>query len=381
MLALLPLLASALSGEGPALLLHPADRPPDPVVRPGEPLLPGEDDQDDPTVLAAGTSGSTGEPKAVLLPASALLAAASASHDRLGGPGGWLLALPLQHVAGMQVLVRSLVSRVTPQVLDLSAGWSAQAFADAAAGLDAARRYTALVPTQLARLVATGGSALDAAAGLDAVLVGGAPLPAVLAGRAADAGIRVVSSYGTSETCGGCVYDGVPLDGVAVGIDGADGDRIRLAGPVLARGYRGAPPARGGAGFETDAAGTRWVRIDDAGLLEGGRLRVLGRLDDTIMTGGVNVPPGPVEAALLTMSGVQEAVVIGVPDPDWGQRVVAVVVPAAGAVPPSLELVRQVVAQRVARHAAPRQLLVLDRMPLRGPGKPDRSALAVRAAR
>ena len=394
-------LRAALSGAGDALLLHDPGAGPAAHLRPGEPLGPGEDDAADPTVACVATSGSTGSGKGVLLHASALLASASATHDRLGGGGRWLLALPVRHVAGLQVLVRSLVAGTSPVVLDTAGGFRAEAFAAAAARVAGPRRYTALVPTQLVRLLDAGGGALEALAGFDAVLVGGAATAPAVLDRALAAGVRVVTTYGMTETCGGCVYDGVPLDGVRLRLHGAE-QRIHLGGPVLARGYRARTAqdgAAGGAdvgspdgGFFRDAAG-RWFATDDTGsaagpdddvrahgMLPGGealdRLRVLGRLDDVVVTGGLKVAPAPVESALMRLPGVAEAVVVGAPDAQWGQRVVAALVLRPGAGAPTLAEVRQRVSADVAPHATPRQLLVLDSIPLRGPGKPDRTALA-----
>jgi O-succinylbenzoic acid--CoA ligase len=153
---------------------------------------------------------------------------------------------------------------------------------------------------------------------------------------------------------------------------------VLLGGPVLARGYRGRRADDGSAagGFFV-ADGTRWFATDDGGRRpDDGPLEVLGRLDDVVTTGGLKVAPSAVEAALLRLPGVVEAIVVGVPDAEWGQRVVAAVVLAGGAPAPSMAQVRERVSADVAAHASPRQLLVLDRMPLRGPGKPDRTALA-----
>jgi len=374
-LDLLPLLRAALNGSGPALAPGGHAQPP---------LRPGEDDPDDPTALVLATSGSSGPAKHVLLPSSALLASASATHDRLGGPGRWLLALPARHVAGLQVLVRSLVTGTPPTVLDLDGGFDPAAFAAAAAGTGrpagSDRRYTSLVPTQLGRLLDAGGAPLAALAGFDAVLVGGATTPAPLRERAQGAGVRLVTTYGMSETAGGCVYDGMPLDGVRAAVE--PGGRVLLAGPVLARGHRGA----GGldaAAFTVDGEGRRWLRTDDEGRLDGDLLTVTGRLDDVIVTGGLKVSPGAVQAALLDLPGVMEAVVVGVDDPEWGSRVVAAVVPRAGTPPddlPTLDRVRRAVAARLGAHAAPRQLLLLAEIPLRGPGKPDLAAVRAIAA-
>jgi O-succinylbenzoic acid--CoA ligase len=291
-----------------------------------------------------------------------------------------LLALPAEHVAGLQVLLRSLVTGTGPVVVDLAGGFRPERFASAARRLPPhGRRYTALVPTQLRRLLDAGGTAVAALATFDSVLLGGSAAPGPLLDRAAVAGVRIVATYGMSETCGGCVYDGRPLDGVEVSLD-ADG-RVRLGGPVVARGYRGGDPTRA---FTVDADGRRWFRTDDAGQLQGDpppALTVLGRLDDLIVTGGLKVAPAAVEGALLSLPGIVETVVVGVPDPEWGQRVVAAVVPDPGAGPPTLDDVRRAVGTRLGPAAAPRQLLVLDVLPLRGPGKPDRAQVKALAHR
>ncbi|HEX2808840.1 MAG TPA: AMP-binding protein, partial [Kineosporiaceae bacterium] len=273
-LGLLPTLRAALSGEGPAVLPHAAGTTPPAALRPGEPLTDDEDSDHDPTVAVVVTSGSTGLAKGALLTASALLASASATHDRLGGPGRWLLALPAEHIAGLQVLLRSLVTRADPTILDLTDGFDPARFADATAATTGVRRYTSLVPTQVRRLLDAGPAARDALAGFDSVLVGGAACDPGLLAEAAAAGARLVLTYGMSETCGGCVYDGRPLDGVQVAVD--DDGRIRLGGPVLARGYRGGDAT----GAFATADGQRWFLTYDAGRLErDGRLSVLGRLD------------------------------------------------------------------------------------------------------
>ncbi|GAA4698136.1 O-succinylbenzoic acid--CoA ligase [Promicromonospora umidemergens] len=372
------------------------------------------------TALVLRTSGSTGDPREVALSAAALRASARATHERLGGSGSWLLVLPPTHVAGVQVITRSLVTGrgVYPHTLDrfTPAGFAAVAtdFADLLA--HGPRAYVSLVPTQLHRLVtaAEGGDAagLDALTRFDAVLVGGAATPAPLLAAARAAGVRVVTTYGMSETSGGCVYDGVPLAGVRVRAAGAEpeagrgptpgsGGVVELSGPMLAEGYVGAPSATAAA-FRTDPDGVRWFRTSDLGRLDDGRLTILGRADDVILTGGVNVAPAAVEDAiaehLAGLGSPGEACVVGVPDPEWGQAVVAVVavgrapsgrVPAGG---PGLtdsggELLaglRSAVGQRLGSPAAPRRVYVTAALPTRGPGKVDRRAVrdaVVRAER
>lgn len=372
-LDLLDALAAALNGSGPALLPHPTGSQPLPAPAT---LDADEDDAADPTVAVVATSGSTGRRRGVLLPASALLASASAGHDRLGGPGRWLLALPVHHVAGLLVLIRSLLTRTRPVALDLSDGFDPEDFAAAAATLAGPRRYTALVPTQLVRLLDAGTEVRRELARFDGVLIGGAALPDVVRERAANDGVRVVATYGMTETCGGCLYDGRPLDGVRVRRD--DDGRIHLGGPTIARGYLGErlPDA---SAFSTDSQAERWFRTDDAGRWDDHtppRLQILGRLDDAVITGGVTVSPAGVEAALLTLPALAEVVVVGIPDDRWGQRLVAAVVLRPGAeLPPEAEL-RRVVTERIESAAVPRQVMVLAELPSRGPGKPDRVAIA-----
>ncbi len=366
--------ASALDGSGDVLLPLPPDASGAhtlDALEPATALRPGEDDDADPTALVLATSGSTGTPKGALLQASALTASATATHARLGGPGTWLLALAPHHVAGVQVLVRSSLAGTVPSVVDLAAGFSTDAFVRATDGLlrrADGRRYTALVPTQLLRLLDAGPAAVAALSSYDAVLVGAAATSPTLLARAGTAGVRVVTTYGMSETCGGCVYDGTPLDGVEVGLD--DG-RILLGGPVVARGYR----LRPGADAFVERDGRRWFRTDDLGELVDGRLRVTGRADDVIVTGGLKVSPAAVETVVAGLREVSECVVVGVPDIEWGQSVVAVVV-ARGQQPVVLQRLRAAVTAALGSAAAPRRLVLVERIPLRGPGKPDRAAVA-----
>jgi O-succinylbenzoic acid--CoA ligase len=285
-------------------------------------------------------------------------ASATATHARLGGPGSWLLALPVSAIAGLQVLCRSVVTGTRPT--HLGAG---EPLTAAIARMPEGRRYTALVPTQLRRFLDTDADALRA---FDAVLVGGAATDPGLLARAQEEGVAVVTTYGMTETAGGCVYDGRPLDGVSVRIT----DGVEIAGPTLALGYRLDPEATAAAFADG------WFRTRDAGVLApDGRLTVLGRLDDMVITGGVNISPTAVEAALREHHAVADAVVFGRPDDEWGQRVVAAVVPATGAVPELGEL-RAFVAARLGAPAAPRQLHLVDAVPLLHTGKPDRRALA-----
>ena len=311
------------------------------------------------TPLVVRTSGSTGEPKDVVLSHAAVLASARSSLARLGGPGDWLLALPITGVAGLQVLVRSILSGTKPAIAadhpDLTS--ALEAFAASTTG--ARRRYTSLVPTQLHRLAER--DELGLLAEFDAVLVGGAAMPVELRHRAAAAGISVVRTYGMTETCGGCVYDGVPLDGVGLRVD-EDG-QVWISGPTLFDGY-GVQP------FTDD-----WFPTADFGELTDGVLRVDGRLDEVAVSGGVNVSMPAVERALRSSDLVAEASVFGVDDPEWGTRVVAAIVPREGPPTDADALRHSVVSAGLPRTWVPRQVLFVREMPLLPSGKVDRQRL------
>ena len=406
------------------------------------------------------TSGSTtGTGKLVGVSMDALVASARATHKRLGGPGIWVLALPAYHAAGVQVLVRAAVAGThvfnaykeggfDPQHLaqvidaacvaaadcDAGSSFDDDAVSSCASGVggeaegalaadDSGRAcpvYTSLVPTQLRR-------ALDdeqlrgALARLDAVLIGGAAADAQLLEQAKAAGIKVVTTYGMSETCGGCVYDGQPLPGVSMDVDQATG-AIWLSGPMLATGYLGdeertrrcfvsrpqagegtrdagetasaAESAEAGAGGPGAGSGAgageparRWFITSDRGQIVDGRLQVLGRLDDVIISGGIKVEPGPIEALLALNPLVSECAVVGLPDLQWGQVVTAVVVPASmpglgrvdeGAI---LAQIRVYLEQKLSGAQCPKQVLLADALPYKGIGKVDRRALAQSLAR
>lgn len=362
---LLAALEQALHGESPALVPVASG-----IERSALEALRVDEAIDDDVALVATTSGTTGAPKGAMLTAAALTASAAATHARLGGPGRWLLALPSYHIAGIQVLVRSLLGGTYPVELDVSAGFDVSQLPSAVDELGAGRRYTSLVATQLAKAL-TDPAAAAALAELDAVLIGGGPAPRPVLDAAARAGVNVVRTYGMSETAGGCVYDGVPLDGVRLRID--DG-RIVIGGDTLAKGYRNPPQP-------DPFAEPGWFRTDDLGVVDdSGVLSVLGRADDAISTGGLTVLPQPVEAALRTHPAVADCAVFGLPDERLGQRVAAAVVLADGAAAPTLEEVRAHVRRSLEHTAAPRELLVVDALPLRGIGKVDRPALTRLAA-
>jgi O-succinylbenzoic acid--CoA ligase len=357
-MAVLRGLEAALAG-GPALL---------PVAE-GAPALPTPPPADVPqrVALVVETSGSTGTGKRVALSSEALLAGAAAADAALGGPGAWVLALPTHYIAGLNVLTRSIAAGTTPVVVG-PGHFDAGVFADAAdrlvVGPAAPRRYTSLVPVQLARVL-DDPRATAALGRFDAVLVGGQATPVALRERARAAGIRVVTTYGASETSGGCVYDGTPLGTVRAEL--VDGE-LQLAGPMLAEGYLD-DPERTAAAF-TERDGHRWYRTGDAATIVDGRIRVTGRLDDVVISGGEKVPLGAVERIVRELPGQDGAVVTRRASGEWGE--VPVVVTEH---PVDLEVVRARVADALGRAARPAEVLVVDRMPMLASGKPDRRAV------
>jgi o-succinylbenzoate---CoA ligase len=312
---------------------------------------------DDPGPLVVATSGSSGRPKQVMLSRGAVLASAAASSARLGGSGPWLLALPSSYVAGLNVVVRSLVAGHRPVVL----GDHTIADAPLPGG------FCSVVPTQLHRWLDSPPDR-EALASYDTILVGGGPVDSSLRVRAAEAGVQLVATYGMAETCGGCVYDGLPLDGVglALAVDG----RLRLTGPMLFDGYLDDPEATRAALVDG------WFVTSDAGRIdEDGRLRVLGRVDDMVVSGGVNVPAAAVAVRLREHPSVVAAEVVGLPDAEWGNRVVAVLSLVEPVETLSLDEVRDWVAERHPRAWAPRDLVVVPALPMLGNGKVDRLAV------
>ena len=306
-----------------------------------------EADRADPLLIE--TSGSTGAAKRVVLLREAVLASVRASARRLGESGQWALVLPATYVAGVQVIVRSLVTGHHP-VLD---GWGEAGF-------------TSLVPTQLHRMLEVPDD-VAALRSMHAVLVGGGPIEPSLRARAEDAGVGIVATYGSTETAGGCVYDGHPLDGVTLAL--GEAGRIRIAGPTLFQGYQGDPD------LTAQSLVDGWFLTSDAGRLEeDGRLRVLGRLDDVVISGGLNVPLSALAARLRAHPSISAAEVLGVPDPEWGQRVVAFVVAADPRLATTSQL-RDFVADAHPRSWAPRQVVLLDAVPMLANGKVDRVAL------
>ncbi len=309
--------------------------------------------------LTVRTSGSTGGPKDVALSAAALRASATATLQRIGGPGQWVLALPPHYVAGLQVITRSVLAGTSPVVLEDHPDLSA-----ATAALTGDRRYLAVVPTQLHRWMQNDVD-IKALTEYDAVLVGGSAARPALLAEALERGVRVITTYGMSETCGGCVYDGWPLDGVAVALGSAG--EVRIAGPVLFDGYVDRPD------LTAEVLRDGWLHTPDLARFDAdGRLVLLGRADDVVISGGVNVVLADVEARLAQMGSVDHVAVTSRPDPEWGATVVALVVSKH---PPDLGEVRDFVAVQHPRSWAPRELIVVEALPLLESGKVDRQRL------
>jgi O-succinylbenzoic acid--CoA ligase len=318
--------------------------------------------------LVVQTSGSTGAPKRVALSADALLASAAASDALLGGPGQWLLAVPAHYIAGINVLVRSLASQTEPAIMP-PGSFTAERFVETAAELGAPLRFTSLVPAQLARLMAED-AALETLRRFDRILIGGQAAPVELLARALELGLNVTRTYGSSETSGGCVWDGVPIGNTEVRI--VDG-RVELAGSVLAEGYLD-DPDRTDHAFHVEG-GQRWYRTDDTGTLVDGVLSVTGRVDDVIVSGGEKVSLAEVERVVRALPGLEGAVVVAADHAEWGQ--VPVVVSTAG-IP--LDGVRDAVAGALGRAAAPARIVVIESIPLLDSGKPDRLSITALAA-
>lgn len=339
--------ARTLARMGPETLVSAA----------GEWTLHDPEPAGDDTAVVLLTSGSTGAPKGVELSHAAFRASARLTHARLGAQPGdrWTCALPLHHVAGFLMLARSDDLGTEPEFLDPSDLWALG---------EAEGNFVSLVPTQLHRCLERG---VDLGR-FKAVLLGGAAVHPDLLVQAEEAGVNIVRTYGMTETAGGVVYDGVPLDEVAVrvgeselpGAPSSEVGSISIATPTLMTGYRGGEPHVG-----------RWFDTNDVGRIEGGRLKVLGRADDIINTGGEKVMPRDVENALLEYPSVSEAHVFGAPDGEWGEKVVAFVV-ADGA---SEDDIAASVRSRLARHEVPKRIVLVDALPKTGAGKVDRAAI------
>lgn len=421
--------------------LHPqavqvrADQPADPHAMLGafEQLLggyaadAGAGAAAEPIALVVGTSGSTGTPKRTALTARALAASASATERFFGSNSDaasqWLLALPAHYIAGAQVLARSVLAGTAPVIARSviePVHFSPEVFLQAVEQMSSARRFISLVPTQLHKLLESadadprlGAEIHEALGSFTGILLGGAPTSADLLAAASALGLNTVTTYGSAETAGGCVYSGSVLPGVRVELVPEEGmpavpdtggkpaqvGRIWISGAHLASGYIG-DAARTAEHFFIAADGTRWYRTDDYGLLSPAndpdsathgsepRLQVLGRSDDVLISGGVKISARAVATVLEEHPAVREACVIGLPDARWGTAIAAAVtlVPSAGTAAASTEnspalneelcaLLRARCAEKLGAPAVPKQLSILPDFPLTSTGKPDRAKI------
>lgn len=435
--------------------LHPqavqvrADQPADPHAMLGafEQLLGGyaagagaeSVETAEPIALVVGTSGSTGTPKRTALTARALAASATATENFFGSNSDaasqWLLALPAHYIAGAQVLARSVLAGTAPVIarsVTEPVHFSPEVFLQAVERMSSARRFISLVPTQLHKLLESadaspslGAEIHEALGSFTGILLGGAPASADLLAAAQELGLNVVTTYGSAETAGGCVYSGAVLPGVRVELVPEEGmpeesmptapdiegkpaqvGRIWISGEHLASGYIG-DAARTAEHFFTAADGTRWYRTDDYGLLSPAndpdstahdpgsaahgnapRLQVLGRSDDVLISGGVKISARAVATVLEEHPAVREACVVGLPDARWGTAIAAAVtlVPSADAAAAPTEnspapneelctLLRARCAEKLGAPAAPKQLSILPDFPLTSTGKPDRAEI------
>lgn len=340
------------------------------ALRPDEEVEAGD-------ALVVATSGTTGAPRGVVLTHAAVQAAAEAVHRRLSvdpATDRWLACLPLSHVGGLMVVVRSVLTG-TPLTFatdigrdvggDTGGGTGGATSGDsdtnpaepgatrggtggATSPAEPAATLVSVVPTLLDRMDT---------AGFRVVLLGGAADSRLRAGN-------VVRTYGMTETAGGVVYDGEPLDGIEVRADATG--RLQVRGLGLLRSYRDGTDPKGPDG---------WLSTGDMGEMVEGRLVVHGRADDLIVTGGENVWPGPVAEILRMHPAVADVAVVGRPDEEWGERVVAVVVPQDPVAPPALAGLRSLVKERLPAYTAPRELVLVDALPRTPGGKLRRSAL------
>ena len=420
--------------------LHPqavqvrADQPADPhaMLNAFEQLL-GEYTADadaaaEPIALVVGTSGSTGTPKRTALTARALAASAAATERFFGsnsdGASQWLLALPAHYIAGAQVLARSVLAGTAPVIARSviePVHFSPEVFLQAVEQMSSARRFISLVPTQLHKLLESadadphlGAEIHEALGSFTGILLGGAPASADLLAAASALGLNTVTTYGSAETAGGCVYSGSVLPGVRVELVPEEGmptvpniegkpaqvGRIWISGAHLASGYIG-DTVRTAEHFFTAADGTRWYRTDDYGLLSPvavpdssencseQRLQVLGRSDDVLISGGVKISARAVATVLEEHPAVREACVVGLPDARWGTAIAAAVTLVSSALAPSAAgnglipalneelcaLLRARCTEKLGAPAAPKQLSILPDFPLTSTGKPDRAEI------
>lgn len=394
-LRLAPALKLAISGEGPAIAPMPTGptgliKLLNEAIKPDDSNYPLENSN---IAVVCATSGSTGNPRGVLLTASALTSSADAFAKRFGKDFRWVMSMPPYRIAGIMVLIRSFVHG-SPYLIDPATGGGRtfEAATFAATTMQAVRESkvdgrplaVALVPTQIGRLLEAGSVGIEALSSYDLILSGAAATPQPMLTRLRELGINVVISYGMTETCGGCVYDGQALDGVSISLgtkDDIEPGRISISGPVLASGYRLRP--------DLDAVSfiERKLMTHDVGKLDSaGYLHVLGRLDDVVQVGGSNVSLSAVEALLRHHPDIADVAVIDIADSLWGSIPMAYVTLRSNAAINSAEnkevlanAIKQTVADRIGRAATPRSIQFVEQLPMLDSGKIDRLTLRLQA--
>ncbi len=355
-------LRGALFEGGPAVLPRPGGA----KITATAPL-----EVDDDIAVVIETSGTTGAPKRVALSAEAILASAHAALEELGDPGTWLLILPAHYIAGVQVLVRAMVSGTTPVVLHPQP-FSTVAMASTLPELVSAKTplYTSMVPAQLQRILDDAPAMVtlhDLMARFERILVGGQAIPPSLLDRSQAAGYRVTRTYGSSETAGGCVWDGRPIGQTT--LSDSEG-RIAIAGPTLAHSYLDDPQRTAHSFVERD--GQRWYLSDDAGAIdEHGVLTIHGRLDDVIVSGGVKVALGRIERLVHHDFAAPDAVVVADEHETWGHVPVVVTTRQL-----DITALRLGIGGTLGPEARPDRVVMVPEIPLLPSGKPDRLALA-----
>ena len=295
--------------------------------------------------LLVATSGSTGTPKEIGITSAALLASARASNKFLKATKGqtWSLLLPLTHIAGINVLVRSIELESEP--IDLRNHVGTYPDAD----------FTAIVPTQLFNALNGDADLLSHLKGTKAVLVGGAALSEELRSQGISSGINIITTYGMTETCGGCIYNGEALDGVNFEL--TEDQRVKISGPVLAD-------------VENESG---WFLTQDIGEILDGKLKVIGRADDVIITGGENISLSAIESELNKKFPQLLVAAFATSDSKWGQALHVAVQTQDENLKPQIS---QALVSAIGNHAKPKSVILLDKLPQIGVGKVDRTSLA-----
>jgi len=306
--------------------------------------------------LIVESSGSTGTPKRIALSRDALLASSAASDAALGGPGQWLLALPINYIAGLNVLLRSLSADTQPVIMNSLVPFTPEAFANSASFLSAERRYVSLVPTQLHRLVAA--AAIDdfllaKLRRFDAILLGGQAADPKLLKDSLELGLNIVISYGMAETAGGVVYNGWPIDGVKLRLSATG--QVEISSPTLAQ----------------DCG--PWYQTSDLGQInEDGRLSIIGRTNRVLISGGLKISLDAIESVVRQIGGVVDAATISVNNAEWGERAAVIYVGS----PEVADYIAADVFDHLGPVAKPVRVIRVDAIPRLSSGKTDYLTLA-----